>query len=428
MKSWGLWSLLLVVVQALPYPEGLSLEQARHLALMNSPALRLSSARHQESQFKVDEARSAGQPTLKLVAGFSRLSPTVEPPLAGQQLNINPEFNSISSLRLRQSLLTFGRLHWSTKAAELNERARRAEFKQQSDEVLEKATLSYFEALLSLEQVEISKDLVKAREAHLQTARNRVNSGVSAPFEIKRNLAALAHSQQQHLESTNRARLERLRLFSMLQLPDQGQILLPLKELPDIHPEDASRVMDRRPDLAALRWLVESAVARVQQSNSERNPDLYFLSDYTLRNPTSFLPSQQWSVGLQLEIPLFDGGLQSARSGQRQAIVEQLQAEYNQAERQARLDLEELLLAARSNFERLKVLQVELDSAYETIRIVRLRYQNGLGTNVELLDGEAAYTGARQDHTVARYRYLQSVARYRRAAAQPFEQTEVTTQ
>ena len=58
-----------------------------------------------------------------------------------------------------------------------------------------------------------------------------------------------------------------------------------------------------------------------------------------------------------------------------------------------------------------------LAAAHEAVRIDRLRYRNGVGTNVELLDSEAAFTAARQDHVVARYRYLQSITRYQRAAA-----------
>jgi outer membrane protein TolC len=68
--------------------------------------------------------------------------------------------------------------------------------------------------------------------------------------------------------------------------------------------------------------------------------------------------------------------------------------------------------------QRLEEVRYGLDSAQEAVRIARLRYRNGLGTNVELLDSEAAFTSAQQEQVTARYRYQQTLARYRRATAQ----------
>lgn len=413
-----LWAILVVsAVQAEPLPMRFDLAQARRQALAQSPALRQSQARLKEARFKVDETYSQAAPTLKIVAGASRITPPVEPVVAGRLLNITPEYNYFSTLSLRQSLLTFGRLEWSTAAAELAEKAQQAELEERAAGVLEEAGLAYLETLLSSEQVSISQDLLKARQAHLQEAKSLVEAGTAAPFEVKRNQAALAQSQQVHLENLNTARLARLRLFSILQSPDQGQVLEPVTELPPAPKEDLKQALERRLDLTAQRWAVEAARARVQRTQAQDNPSLFLQSDYTLRNATSFLPAQQWSMGLQLEIPLFDGGLNQAQSDQASQIVEQLLAVYDQSERQARLELEGLLLEIQSRRERLDVLLDGLESAQEAVRIARLRYRNGLGTNVELLDSEAAFTAARQDHVVARYRYLQTITRYQRAAA-----------
>jgi outer membrane protein TolC len=122
-------------------------------------------------------------------------------------------------------------------------------------------------------------------------------------------------------------------------------------------------------------------------------------------------------VGLNLQIPLFDGGLTQARSQQAREIVEQLQALYEGSRRNALLEINGLQLELRNRFQRLEVAQRNLDSAQEAARIARLRYQNGLSTNVELLDSEAALTAAQNDTVASRYQYLQSLARYQRAAA-----------
>jgi outer membrane protein len=140
-------------------------------------------------------------------------------------------------------------------------------------------------------------------------------------------------------------------------------------------------------------------------------------TDYVTRNQVAFSPARQWTVGLNLQVPLYDGGLSETRVLQAREIVEQLQALYDQARRNASLELQSLALELSNRYQRLAVTERNLASAAEAARIARLRYQNGLSTNVEMLDAEAAFTTAQQEKVSARYQYLQALARYRRAAA-----------
>lgn len=395
----------------------LSLEQVRQLALQNSPILASARARLGEARYQVDEAYSQASPRLKFTAGGLRTSPPVIPFLGGNPVTITPEYSTSAGLSLRQSLWDFGRLQWSAAVAERGEEARQTEFEQKADEVVEEVTLSFWDALLHQQQVVASQEQVKAREEHLAEVSQRVIAGTAAPFEVKRDRAALAQVQQFHLDNQMAARVARLRLFSLIQLPDQGQSLESPVRLPPPPESDVSAALLRRPDLNARRQSLEAARARVQQVQAQSKPNLVFQSDYVLRTPTTFQPGQQWTVGLQLEIPLLDGGLNAAQVGQEQKRVEQMEALYEQAERQARLEIEQLLLELQSRWKRLEVTQSGLESAQEATRIARLRYRNGLGTNVERLDSEAALALAQQDQLGAHYQYLQSWARYVRATA-----------
>jgi outer membrane protein len=410
--------MLLLSAALAAQPARLTLIQAQQEAMQNSPSLREGQARVREARYKVDEAYTLTAPTLQLQGGLTRITPPVEASFSGRELIVTPEYGYNSVLSLRQSLATFGRLHWAAAASELAEKTYQAELQDRRLRVLEDASLGFYEALLTEAQVQIAEDQRKARQAHLKEAHSLVKAGSAAPFDVKRDEAALANSEQQLLEAQTRAGLARLRLFTLLQRPDHGEELEAVERLPQPPQGDLSQALARRYDLAASRWGAEAARARVELAEAQDNPNLGIQTDYTMRTRTSFAPASQWTVGLNLQIPLFDGGLTEARANQAREVVEQLLALNDQAERNARLELNGLLLELRNRYQRLSVTLRNQESAQEAARIARLRYQNGLSTNVELLDSEAALTSAQRDRVGAHYQYLQTLARYRRAAAE----------
>lgn len=412
--------LLLCTGLAFAQPPVLTLQQAQQEALTHSPLLREAASRQREARYKVDEAYTQAYPTVAINAGANRVTPPVIVNVAGQSIEVSPEYNYTAGLTLRQTIYTFGRLKWSAAAAELNERAVLAEAESRQAQVLEEVTLAYYDTLLTQEAVAIAEDLVKAREAHLRDAVQLVNAGVAAQFDVKRDEASLAQGQQQLLEARNRANLARVRLFTLLERPDRGEQLEPApSELPLPTPTAVEVALQQRPDLQASRWAVQAAEARYHLAEAQDAPNLGLQTDYVTRNAAGFVQPNQWTVGLNLQIPLFDGGLAEARAGQAREVTEQLRALLQQAERNARLELESLRLEAANRRERIEVARRSIESAAEALRIARLRYQNGLSTNVELLDAQAAYTAAQQDLVAARYQYLQALTRWQRATGNP---------
>lgn len=396
----------------------LSLQQVQQEALLHSPSLREGESKVRESRYKVDEAYTLVNPTVQLTANGSRVTPPVEYGIGGVTLvTVQPEYSYSAGVSLRQTLLTFGRLRWAAASAELSEKAVQADLQDRRLRVLEEASLAYYEALATADQVGVAEEQVTARQAHLQDAVKRVQAGPGTPFEIKRDEAALAQAEQTLLEARNRADLARVRLFTLIDRPDHGESLETVEELPAPPTEPLESALARRYDLAASRWGVDAAEARVSLAESQDAPNLGMQTDYTTRNQVAFSPARQWTVGLNLQVPLYDGGLTEVRTLQAREIALQLEALDEQARRNASLELKSLVLDSTSRYQRLEVSERNLSSATEAARIARLRYQNGLSTNVELLDAQSALTAAQQEKVSARYQYLQTLARYRRAAA-----------
>jgi outer membrane protein len=395
----------------------LTLEEAQKTALDTSPTLRDYRSRRAEARFKVDEAYTIVAPNISVGANYTEISPSVAVNFGGMNIVAIAAHNYDVTLTLQQAIYTFGRLKWSAANAELLEKASKADLAYQQSRVLEDATVAYYMAGEASEQVRIAEQNYNARRGHLADSQALVNAGAAAPYDVKRDESALATAEQQLLEAQNKRALALVQLYTIMGIGQDGRepvraafSLTPPPELASI-----VSVVSSRQDLEAERWAREAAVARVSLAHTGNAPRLDFDTDYSRRNAITFTPDHLFEATIQFSFPIFDQGLTRTKVDQAKEVVEQLSAQYDNAVRQVKLELESYYLDIVNRWKRLDSAQRALDAAQEAERIAVLRYQNGLSQNIETLDAESTLTQAQQDLLTARYEYLISWAHYRRA-------------
>ena len=401
-------------------PGVLTLVEVQRRAIETSPVLREYRSRKAESRFKVDEAYTQVHPTLNLNSGYTRLTPTLTALLGPQRITFIQEYNYDMTISLRQALYTFGRLHWAAASAQLQERSSQAELAYQQARVLEDASVAFFEARQAQEQTRVAADNLKARQGHLHDAQAQVKQGAAAPFDAIRDDAAVAVAEQAVLDAEKRRELALEKLCILIGAARQGQHLddqeTPLPPPPG--PGQMEKTLESRQDLVAARFARDAARARIELAGAANNPSLSLQSDFIQRNAVAFNPAQQWSVGVVFGIPLYDGGLTQTRIDQAKEVAEQLDAIYENSQRNVRLEVESYYLELLSGWKKIDAAKRSLASSQESARLAALRYQNGLSPNVERLDAEAALSQAQFDLVQARYQYLIAWAHYQRAGGQ----------
>ena len=131
-----------------------------------------------------------------------------------------------------------------------------------------------------------------------------------------------------------------------------------------------------------------------------------------------------WVAGVQLNIPLYDGGTSKAKAAQAAEEVVQLQETLADAERDITMQVEKLHLDLVSSLEQLKVAQTALVQANEHLRLAALRYKVGVSTNLELLQAETSQAEARLAVHQSNYNVLKSYYAWRRATGLSLEPEE----
>jgi len=388
----ALWAGLSVSLPALE----LSLEQARTQAREQSPALARLRARLQEVEQKVAEVDAGGNPHLDFQARYSYISPT----LSFGTFPIVVNNNYQAGVVLEQALATFGRLHWGHQAAQLQVRSVEQDLLRERDRLNYQVAVAYSRLQTTRQSIEVAEQSLQARERLLHDLTAREKAGVSARFEILVAEVAQAQDQQRLVLAQQQSQLAQSQLQVLLGLPRteavQTQPLPAVTSLPGEVDKLVQQALSQRAELRAIGFAVQSAEARVQLEESQGNPTLGLQTRYDQRNSTTFQTANQWSAGVEFRWPLFDGGLAQARSAQAEAARVQLSEGRRELERQVRLEVEEAMVRCRSAFLNLEVTRRNLTSAREAARLAELRFQAGVGTHQEVLDGQARFRDAQQ--------------------------------
>lgn len=388
----------------------LDLRRAITQVLDTTPSLKKIESRIRQAEYKVQESYTPAYPTASFQAQYSRVEPPVSFP--GGPV-ISPPNNYQFSLVLKQAIYTFGRMKWSTLANKLAKRSVQEQYRQELNRLIALVAQRYIEALIAQEQVANAQDDLEAQLANLRRSELLFEQGVAARFDVLRNSAAASKSQQTLIEAQTNESLAKARLLSLLDEPLHRTLQLDALPLnppkDDLYLPDAKlKALESRPDLRSLRWALEEAKARIRVADTSNNPTLELQNTTTNRNATGFSPGTQNTTAIVLSVPLFDGGLSHYQKEQAVEAVTQITQDLEQAERDAVLQIDEVHSQLLDRWKAIDVAQKNVEQAEEALRVAVLRYENGISTNVELLEAQSARSVARFGLAQAKANFLLS--------------------
>jgi len=114
------------------------------------------------------------------------------------------------------------------------------------------------------------------------------------------------------------------------------------------------------------------------------------------------------SIGLELNLPIYQGGLTSSRVREAVANQEKARQDLENATREAGLQARQAWLNVSSGVARVQALEQALTSSKAQLESTKLGLQVGVRPNLDVLNAEQQVLSARRDLAGARYAYLLS--------------------
>lgn len=150
----------------------------------------------------------------------------------------------------------------------------------------------------------------------------------------------------------------------------------------------------------------------VERNRAGHYPTVDAVASYAINNGQSFGTTQfdtrTASIGVELNLPIYQGGLTSSRVREAVANQEKARQDYEAASREASLQARQAWLNVSSGAARVRALEQALVSTKAQLDSTKLGLQVGVRTNLDVLNAEQQVLSARRDLAGARYAYLLS--------------------
>jgi outer membrane protein len=388
----------------------ISLTQAQQTALQNHPQIASAALEAQASGFAVREVRSAYYPSLSgNVTGVGTEHGSV---LSAGAVTTSSIYSRGSTGIVANQLLTdFGRTGSLVESAKLRNSSRNEEVTNTRAQVLIEVQQAYYQALAAQAVQKVAQVTLDLRRVTLRQVSALAESALRSKLDVSFAEVTVSQAQLDLIQADNDARASHARLSAAMGYDRNQSFTLADEQLPaGLSPNVDGLITEAlhdRPDLAVLRLNRDSLQSYAEAEKRLRNPTISAAAVSGVAPVRDDrLPESYSAVGVNVNIPVLNGGLFKAR--REEAESHKLAADKSVealAVRVAR-DVEVAWLDANDAFLRLEVTARLVDQANESLRLAQARYDNALGSIVELNQAQVNQTAAEIAAATAKYEYL----------------------
>jgi outer membrane protein len=388
----------------------LTLAQAEALALKNNPEITIGKLRALVAHQYAREARAAFLPN-------AYLSVTAVDSNPGSRLSAGGLNNPIlfpraaAGATVGQLVTDFGRSSNLLSSSESQAKAEEQNAIAATAQILLAVDQSFYNTLETKALVAVASQTVDSRQLLVDKIKALTDAKLKSDLDLSFARVDLARGKLLLLEAQNNYQSSLASLSAILGYPEEQNFQL-VEEPAAIAPP-ASEVLPliqqallQRPEVAALQNEVAAAQKFSSAEHDLQRPTITALGvvgEAPIRD--NHIPNWYGAVGLNINIPIFNGFLFNAR-----AKAADLQADVNR-QRLAGLrnniarDVRTSWQDTNRAYERLSVTQQLREQAGLALDLAQSRYTLGLGSIVEFSQAELQKTEADIADTDARYQY-----------------------
>jgi outer membrane protein TolC len=276
--------------------------------------------------------------------------------------------------------------------------------------------------------VRISRAAVADAEQSLRDAKLLRQAGLGTRFDVLQAEVDLANEEQNLVRARSQRKISRRQLSQVLGL---GQTVKVTAANPpevagswDLSLEE-SIVMAYQNRAELEQQLKQKEIAQENQviALSGLRPQVSLFTNYNVRSVIDdgsgggTGTGDGLAIGAQVQWNLFDGGQSQARARQAEENEAIAENRFEQTRNQIRTEVEQAFYDLQANNQNIDTARIAVRQAEESLRLARLRFQAGVGTQIDVINAQSELTRARQNLLTAIIDYNRSLASLERAVS-----------
>ncbi len=436
----------------LPEPEeqpALTLEQSMLLAAERNAALDIERSRKDAAAQEHLKTRSLMLPQLTGQALYQR----IDRDRSLASLGLMPEERTTLGVALRQMIFDDAVIS-AWRATGRLARAREFELESQRLDILAEAGERYLQLLSAHSLLRIEKQVLELTQTHLNMARTRREIGLSGPEDVHRWESEAARRKSALLAAQTRVEQVRVALNQTLGVSQDtewnlrdislgegdfyfldgglAQWVRTVDHWERLRDFFVDVALELAPELRALDELAQAqGIERDRLRRRFITPSVHALFHYDReldsRRPGGgigglpfpiTLPEadkNDWSVGVAVTLPLFEGGGRVHDLRRSEAELRGLLHTREQAGQLIAQRVRTALFALQSSHPNIHLTREAARPAHETLQVVRNKYARGTAGILDLLDAQNQVVIQDQAAALAVYDYLRDLVQWQRA-------------
>ena len=403
-----------------------SLQQAYQAALKNDPAYRMNFWENESAKENEVLGRSGLLPQVSASFGVSRNNADVSllTPL-GEGRPTHPRYLSRSDVvQLRQPILSLDAIA-RYRQGKVQTRQGAKQFEANTNDVIIRVISAYADALFAEDQVELSR-VQRDMYAEQQKVNQRLfEKGEGTKTDMIETQARLDLAEAQLIEAKDNATAARNTLAGVIGMdpgtldklgPDFHFVNLPLKSFE----EWRQSAIANNPELAAARLVIENQRLEIQRQKAGHYPRVDFVAAYSKGEGESLNTYDQKTtnrtIGVQVNIPIYQGGAINASTRQAAAGYERAQADLDVRSNRILVEMRKSYDQVQNSIAKVAALEKAVASGKLLMTATQQSIKGGVRINLDLLNAQQQLYTSQRDLAQARYNYLINLVRLRAGA------------
>lgn len=401
----------------------LNLPKTVQMALDYNRDIKNSQYALKKAEYAINQAQAGKKPSVDYNFGAQR-SRATDAATYSRAASLMGSANSISNafsngISVNIPLYTGGLVEGQIDVAKLGKTNAQEEILRVEQATKYSAIEGYYGLLAYQELQGVYHEAVDNLQGHLDNVQAQYNVGTKAKVDVLSSDVSLANAKTTAITADNNVAIAESNLNNILGLPLETKLNLADHQLPfdtyNISLQEATDyAMKYRPEVLQAAIAVQEAERSIDIADAGNKPTVAITggndwADNTF--PGIDANKRSWKVAAGVTYNFYDGGATKAKVNQaKQDLLVARETEQKTRE-SVQLQVKQAYLNIRSAAQKVEETQTVVDQARENYRIQNIRYQAGVGINLDVLDAQLSLNQAQVNHIQALYDYNVGIAK-----------------
>ena len=410
----------------------LTLQDAVQYGITHNVTIKNSQSDAASAESRIGEIRAVGLPqvsgsvslidniviqTVFLPAVFGGGKPE-DPPIG---VKFGVKYSGNAGIQLSQLLFN---AQWllGLKAAQAYRELANKGLAQTKINVVEAVSKAYYGVLIAEERIKLLDLNIVRLDSTLTELRALNKSGFIEKIDVDRLEVAQNNLRTEKQKVQNLIQLSHYLLKFQMGMPLEETVMLTDRiseadvariEIEMKTPDMANFNYDQRIDYSILKTNLKLAEYDVENNKRGYYPTVAAFAGYgynTGRNAFGDIFGSPWfnnsNVGLSINLPIFDGFAKKYKIQQARYTVQKTKQSLGLVEQSIDLQIRSANLMIQNGLETLKTQKRNLDLAQEIVRVSKIKYRAGTGSNIEIINAESSLKESQTNYYAALYDVL----------------------